>query len=99
MNKCFVNGVSYTGRFSPSLLVKGSVTFPMSIAWYMFLSQEPRKGGFSKEFSVEPSVTAKETKNTQGYWAQQYIWHAERHSRERRTFSQNPLKKKPSLGS
>ena len=31
------------------------------------------RGGFSKGGSVESSVTPKETKNIQGYWAQQYV--------------------------
>ena len=57
--------------------------------------QEPRKGGFSKGVSAESSVTAKETKNTQGYWPQQYTWHSERHGQERHTFCKNHLPKTP----
>ena len=45
--------------------------------------------------SVESSVTSKEAKNTQGYWAQQYVWHSERHSQEQRTFLQKPLLETP----
>ena len=40
-----------------------------------FRSQE--NGGLAKEVSAECNVTAKETKTTQGYWPQQYIWHSE----------------------
>ena len=59
-----------------------------------FKNQE--KGVLAKGVSVESSVTAKETKSTQGYWAQRYIWHSERHSQERpayleKTPSKNPL--------
>ena len=54
-----------------------------------FRNQE--KGVLAKGVSVESSVTPKETKNIQGYWAQQYIWHSERHSQEKRTFCKNPL--------
>ena len=35
----------------------------------------------------------KETKNIQGYWAQQYIWHSERDSQERRILLQKPPSK------
>ena len=56
-------------------------------------SQEPRKGGFGKGVSAELSVTPKETENTQGDWAPQYIWHSERHSQEGAHFAQNPSKK------
>ena len=56
-------------------------------------SQE--KGVLAKGVSVETSVTAKETKNTQGCWPQQYIWHSERHSREKGAFCKNPLLKTP----
>ena len=58
---------------------------------------EPRKGGFSKGVSAETSVTLKETKNSLGYWAQQYIWHSEHQMQERRTYLQNPLLKPPSF--
>ena len=54
------------------------------------------KGVLAKGVSAEASVAPKETENNQGYWAQQCIWHSERHSQERRTyFCKNP----PSLGS
>ena len=53
----------------------------------MFMNQE--KGGLGKGVPVESSVTAKETKSTQGFWAQQYIWRLECHSQERHTFLQN----------
>ena len=47
----------------------------------------------AKGVSAESSVRPKETKKIQGYWVQQYIWHSERHSQERRTFFRNPLLK------
>ena len=59
--------------------------------------QEPKKGVLAKGVSAESSVTPKETKSIQGYWAQQYIWHSERHSQERCTFCKNPLLKNPLL--
>ena len=39
------------------------------------LVKSQEKGVLAKRVSVESSVTGKETKSTQGYWAQQYIWH------------------------
>ena len=62
-----------------------------------FRSQE--KGVLGKRVSGESSVTPKETKNTQGYWAQQYIWYSERHSQERSILLQKPPSKSPFLGS
>ena len=61
------------------------------------MGQKPRKGVLAKGVSVESSVTAKETKNTQGYWPQQYIWHSERRAKciARHTFCKNPLLKTP----
>ena len=53
------------------------------------------KGVLAKGVSAESSVTPKETKNAQGYWAQQYIWHSERRSQERRTILQKPPSKNP----
>ena len=53
------------------------------------------KGGLAKGACAESSVTPKETKNTRGHWAQQYIWHSERHSQERHTFLQKPPLKPP----
>ena len=56
-----------------------------------------QKGGvLAKGVSVESSATVKEAKVPPKYWAQQYIWHSERHSQERHTFlqkspSRNPL--------
>ena len=38
-------------------------------------------------------------KTTQGFWTQQYIWHSESYSPERRTFLQKAPSKKPFLGS
>ena len=37
----------------------------------------------------------KEGNDTQGYWAQHYIWHSERHSQQRRTFLQKPPSENP----
>ena len=58
-------------------------------------SQEPRKGGFSKGVFCRVERHAQEDIKYQGYWAQQYIWHSERHSQDRRTFLQKPLVKTP----
>ena len=55
-------------------------------------SQE--KGVLAKGVFIESSVTPKKTKDTQGYWAQQCVWHLEPHSQERLTFLQKPLSKK-----
>ena len=49
------------------------------------------KGVFAKGVSVGPSVTLQEKSNTQGYRAQQYIWHSERHSQTGAHFCKNPL--------
>ena len=59
-------------------------------------SQEPRKGGFSKGGFCRVQCHDQGNKYYQGYWPQQYIWHSERHSQERRTFCKNPLLKTPS---
>ena len=53
------------------------------------------KGVLAKGVSTGSSVTPKETKNTQGYWAPADIWHSERYSQERRTSCKNPLLKTP----
>ena len=53
------------------------------------------KGVLAKGVSAESSVAPKETKNTQKYWAQQCIWHSERHSQERRTLLQTTPSKTP----
>ena len=47
------------------------------------------EGVLAKGVSAESSVVSKGTNNTQGYWAQQYICHLERHSQERRIFFAN----------
>ena len=57
--------------------------------------QEPRKGGFSKGGFCRVQCHGQVLQNSQGYWPQQYIWHSERHSQERRIFCQNPLQKTP----
>ena len=44
------------------------------------------KGVLAKGVLAQSSVTPKETKNTQGYTAQQYVWHSEPHSQERRYY-------------
>ena len=44
------------------------------------LLKNQEKGVLAKGVSAESSVTAKETKSTQGHWVQQCIWHSERHS-------------------
>ena len=49
--------------------------------------QEPRNGVFlGGGFCRILCVTSKKSANCQGYWAQQYIRHLERHSQERRTY-------------
>ena len=53
------------------------------------------KGVLAKGVSAESRVTPKETKNTRGYWAQQYISHSEHHSQERPTSWHKPLLKTP----
>ena len=53
------------------------------------------KGLLAKGVSAESSVTSKETKNTRGYWAQQLIWHSERHGQERQIFLRKPPSKTP----
>ena len=58
-------------------------------------NQEPRKGGFSKGSFCRAQRHGQGSKNIQGYWPQQYIWHSESHSQERRTFCKNPLLKTP----
>ena len=78
----------------PRLLMSGSEKIPRNSCqaparFPCIKSQE--KGVLAKGVSVESSVTAKETKSTQGYWAQQYIG---RHSQERHTFFQKPPSKK-----
>ena len=60
---------------------------------YFLRNQE--KGVLAKGVSAESSVTLKETKRSRGYWAQQHVWHSERHSQERRTFLQKPPSKNP----
>ena len=67
-------------------------------------SQEPGKGGFSKGGFCRVQCHAEGSqKYPRMLGAQQYIWHSERHSQERRTCLQNPhfrkQKKKLSLGS
>ena len=59
----------------------------------LYSVRNKEKGVLEKGFSVESSVATKEIKNTQRYWPQQYMWHSERHSQERRTFCKNPLLK------
>ena len=58
-----------------------------------FRNQE--KEVLAKGVSAESSVTPKEPKNIQGYWAQLYLWHSEHHSQERRTLCKNPFLKPP----
>ena len=68
---------------------------PIFCTFVPVLSGTKKRVFLAKGVSVAYSVTAKETKNSQGYWPQQYIWHSERHSQERRTFFKNPLLKPP----
>ena len=98
------NGLSYSknGISNCDLLLEYAGTLRELREWpfhsesvFPEICQDPRKGGFSKGVSVESSVTSEETKSTQGCWPQQYIWHSERHSQERRTFCGSPLLKTP----
>ena len=57
------------------------------------VSTDQEKGVSAKGVSAESSVTAKRAESTQGCWTQQYIWHSECHSQERRTFLQKPPSK------
>ena len=52
------------------------------------------KGGFCRV-----QCHAQGDRKYQGYWAQQYVWHSERHSQERHIFLQKPPSKTPFLGS
>ena len=59
-------------------------------AWIIFRSQE--KGVLAKGVSAESSVTPKETRNTQGYWAQQVHWAlGAPHPREAYIFAKTPF--------
>ena len=49
-----------------------------------FFYRNQEKGALATGVSAESSVAPKETENNQGYWAQQDIWHSERHSQEKR---------------
>ena len=60
-----------------------------------FRNRNQEKGVLAKGVSVESGVTANDITNTQGYWAQHYIWRSERHSQERPAFLQKPPSKKP----
>ena len=54
------------------------------------------KGVLAKGVSAEPSVTSRKQKIPGGNWAQQYIWHSERHRQERRIcLRKNPPSKNP----
>ena len=64
--------------------------------WYAKLSslRNQEKGVLAKGVSTESRVTPKDTNNTRGHWAQQYIWHSQRHGQERRASLQKPPSKK-----
>ena len=69
------------------------ILFLWARGFFWFFIQEPRKGGFSKVRFFRVERHAK-------YWAQQYIWHSERHSQERPTLfsnSRTPLLLVPDL--
>ena len=55
--------------------------------------QNQEKGVLAKGVSAESSVTPRRTKKYPAYWAQQYLYHSERHSQERRIFLQKPPSK------
>ena len=54
-------------------------------SWFLETPSKTKKRRVYQMVSAECRVPTKETKHNQGYWAQQYIWHLERHSQERRT--------------
>ena len=72
----------------PTGIFSWRVNFPSGSTLPCIRNKE--KGVLAKGVSAESSVTAKEIKNTQGYWPQQYMWHSERHIQEKRTFCKNP---------
>ena len=72
---------------------KNKIDTPKTPDTFLQRIRNQEKGVLAKGVSAECNVTAKETKTTQGYWPQQYIWHSERHSQERRTFLQKPPSK------
>ena len=80
---------SKTWTLDPKL----AIFYRISVERGQFWKQE--KGVLAKGVSADSSVTAKETKNTQRYWPQQYLWRSVRHSQERRTFLQQPPSKNP----
>ena len=53
------------------------------------------KGVLAKGVPEESIVTSKKPRNTQGDWTQQYIWHSEGYSQERRRSLQKPPSKNP----
>ena len=76
-------------------LLRGvSAAFLGSRVMYDLLRNQ-EKGVLAKGVSKKSTVTAKERKNTQGYWPQQHIWHSHRHSQDRCTFCRKPLLKTP----
>ena len=44
------------------------------LGWHLCRSGAKKRGVLARGISAESSVTPKETKNTQGHWAQQCIW-------------------------
>ena len=54
-----------------------------------------KRGFWQMGVSAGSSVAPKKTKAIQGDWAQQSIWHSERHSQERRPFLQKHPSKTP----
>ena len=54
--------------------------------------QDPRKGGSTERGFCRVQC---HRHGSEGHWPQQYIWHSERHSQERRTFCRSPLLKTP----
>ena len=71
---CFLQELVYQWECSEAFIQHAAR--PLLNNW----SRSGRKGGFSK------SGFCQKNKNTQGHWAQQYLWHSKRYSQERRIF-------------
>ena len=69
----------------PFSLLESAQTSPYFLATFRNQEKGVLAGGISAKSNVAPK-----TKDRQGYWARQHIWHSVRHSQERRTFLQKP---------
>ena len=88
---------SWAPKLKSSCLTHRSlVSFPCDRRWQVIVlfAIFPGNGGLVKGVSAESSVTPKEAKYSQGFWAQLHICHSEQ---ERRTYLQKPLSKPSSM--